>query len=87
MKVQFTYDTPEPAWLSIKERIEAIPDFCDDITLDVSKAVFIGDRVYRFLDRADVPIPTNEGPDPFTEPKRFVEWVHDEFRLRELKRL
>jgi hypothetical protein len=87
MKVQFTYDTPEPAWLSIKERIEAIPDFCEDITLDVSKGVFLGDRVYRFLDRAEIPIPTSDGPDPSTEPRRFVDWVHDEFRLRELKRL
>jgi len=87
MKVEFNYDNPEPTWLSIKERIEAIPDFCEDITLQVSKGVFMGDRAYRFLDPADVPIPTHEGPDPTTEPRRFVEWVHDEFRLRELKRL
>jgi hypothetical protein len=85
MKVELTYDTPEPSWLSIKQQIEAIPDFCDEVTLQVSKPIFAGDRVFRFVDRAGIPIPTSQGPDPYIEPNLFVEWVHDEFRLRELK--
>jgi hypothetical protein len=56
MKVELTYDTPEPSWLSIKQQIEAIPDFCDEVTLQVSKPIFAGDRVFRFLDRAGIPI-------------------------------
>lgn len=87
MKVEITYDSPEPAWLSIKHQIEAMPDFCDDVTLEVTKAIFAGDRVFRFLDRADVSIPTSHSPDPVLEPNRFVEWVHDEFKLRELRTL
>ncbi len=85
MKVEITHDTPSPAWLAIKEQIEAIPDFSDDVTLQVFKPIFAGDRVYRFVDRAGVSIPTNQGPEPDLEPKRFAEWVHDEFRLRELR--
>ena len=85
MKVELTYDNPEPSWLSIKQQIEATPDFFDDVTLQVSKPIFAGDRVFRFLDRAGISIPTSQGPDPVLEPNRFVEWVHDEFRLRELR--
>lgn len=85
MKVELTYDPPTPAWLSIKQHIEEIPDFCEDVTLEVSQPILAGDRTYRFLDRAGVPIPTHDGPDPDLEPHRFAEWVHDEFRLRELK--
>ena len=87
MKVEITYDTPTAAWLSIKQQIEAIPEFCDDVTLQVSKPIFAGDRSFRFVDRADVPIPTSHGPDPDLEPNRFVEWAHDEFKLRELRAL
>lgn len=87
MKVELTYDTPTQAWLSIKQQIEAIPEFCDDVTLQVSKPIFAGDRSFRFVDRADVSIPTSHGPDPDLEPNRFVEWVHDEFKLRELRAL
>jgi hypothetical protein len=87
MKVELTYDNPTPAWLSIKQHIEEIPDFCDDVTLQVTKPIVAGDRVFRFVDPAGVPIPTNHGPDPELEPKRFAEWVHDEFKLRELRAL
>ena len=85
MKVELTLDTPSPAWLAIKQQIEEIPEFSEDITLQVFKPVFAGDRTFRFVDRAGIPIPTSHGPDPDLEPKRFAEWVHDEFRLRELR--